>query len=177
MPRLTRFRGVDIRVAVPQDLQEIIRIERASFEHEAYSKALLDAFLQEDAFLTLVAEDDAIIAYATMYHEKKEGGVRVVSIAVLPEERNQGIAKQLMRWIERAALERGARRMSLEVGATNVAAINLYLKDGFVIKGTIPDYYGKGKDALYMEKPLRGAAKPNGDRTSDTASLEDLKRT
>jgi ribosomal protein S18 acetylase RimI-like enzyme len=90
---------VDIRVAVPQDLQEIIRIERASFEHEAYSKALLDAFLQEDAFLTLVAEDDAIIAYATMYHEKKEGGVRVVSIAVLPEERNQGIAKRLMRWI------------------------------------------------------------------------------
>ena len=36
------------------------------------------------------------------------------------------------------------RKLALEVGVANVPALNLYLHSGFVIEGTVPDYYGKG---------------------------------
>jgi ribosomal protein S18 acetylase RimI-like enzyme len=150
-----RFPCVEIRRATRDDLKEIIRIERASFEHEAYSKDLLALFLRDKAFITLVATDEGeVLAYATTLGEDGGTGVRIVSIAVLPDRRGQGVAMSLMQDSEAMAIKKGARRMSLEVGVANVPAINLYLKLGFSIKGTINDYYGEGRDALYMEKPI-----------------------
>jgi ribosomal protein S18 acetylase RimI-like enzyme len=155
MASRVRFACVEIRQATRDDLKEIIDIERASFEHEAYSKDLLALFLRDKAFITLVATDGVkLLAYATTLGEDGGSGMRIVSIAVLPERRGQGAALTLMKNAEAIAIEKGAERMSLEVGVTNVPAINLYLKLGFSIKGTIPDYYGEGKDALYMEKHL-----------------------
>jgi len=146
---------VEIRAANPKDLKEIEGIEKASFNKDAYHRELLEAFLKEPRFLTLVAESDGVlVAYGTLF-EEEGSSTRLVTIAVRPVERNQGLAKKLMRRLEDIALEKGSKRMTLEVGVTNVAAVNLYLGFGFRIRGTIPDYYGKQKDAFYMEKGLR----------------------
>lgn len=148
-------------MAGPGDLEAITRIEKSSFDREAYSEALLEAFLGEREFTTLVAEEDGTaLAYATMFAAEGGEEARVVSIAVLPAQRSHGLAQLLMGELEAAARKGGRRRMTLEVGVTNVAAINLYLKLGFRIRGTIPDYYGKGRDALYMEKPLPERTRP-----------------
>jgi len=37
---------------------------------------------------------------------------------------------------------------------TNVPAVNLYLKEGYQIRGTIADYT-QGEHAFYMEKKLK----------------------
>lgn len=158
-----RFQLVEIRSAGPNDLKDINKIERASFAYEAYSQALLAYFLRDEAFVTLVAIEGAeVIAYATIMEEDGGSGMRIVSIAVLPQRRDQGIARSIMQRIEGIAIEKGAKGLSLEVGLTNVPAINLYLRLGFSIKGKIADYYGEGKDALYMEKMLPSAQRRAG---------------
>jgi ribosomal protein S18 acetylase RimI-like enzyme len=44
--------------------------------------------------------------------------------------------------------------MVLQVAVTNVAALNLYLHQGYVLQGVIGSYYGPGKDAYFMDKVL-----------------------
>jgi len=150
-----RFQDVEMRRALPGDLKDIIKIERCSFDHEAFSETLLASFLKDRCFLTLLVIDGVeSIAYATILKEEAAASIRIVSLAVVPQSRNRGVALSLMRRIEAIADELGSRRMNLEVGVANIPAINLYLKLGFVIKGSIADYYGEGRDALYMERPL-----------------------
>ena len=54
----------------------------------------------------------------------------------------------------RVALEKGAEKMALEVRASNVTAISLYQKLGFVRVGIRTGYYESVEDAVLMEKPL-----------------------
>jgi ribosomal-protein-alanine N-acetyltransferase len=144
-----------IREAVMGDLDELMRIEEESFQEERFSRNLLELFVNEEEFDTLVCEvQGTLVGYASAYGES---GVRtrVLSLAVGLEHRGLGIGRRLMNDIEARAISSGSKTMTLEVRATNVPAVNLYLDRGYRIKGTIADYYGKGKDAFYMEKILQ----------------------
>jgi ribosomal-protein-alanine N-acetyltransferase len=146
---------VRIRRATTDDLAAIEYVERLSFDEERYRRELLESFLYEDAFTTIVAVmGKDIVAYVTVYRESSGTTCRVVSIGVLPEQRQKGIAQSLMGVVEADALEDTMGKITLEVRVTNVPAINLYLKLGYKVRGIIEDYYGKGKDAFYMEKDL-----------------------
>ncbi|HEY3421074.1 MAG TPA: ribosomal protein S18-alanine N-acetyltransferase [Methanomassiliicoccales archaeon] len=143
-----------VREATPQDLDDLMRIEEESFQEERFNRDLLEMFVNEEEFETLVCEMDGIVVgYATAYTEP---GVksRVLSLAVDKRHRGRGIGVELMREIEHRARTLRSNSVSLEVRVTNEVAVNLYLKEGYRIKGTIPDYYSKGEDAFYMEKKL-----------------------
>jgi [ribosomal protein S18]-alanine N-acetyltransferase len=142
-----------IREATQGDLDELMRIENESFQAERFSRNLLELFITEEDFDTLVCDDGTVVGYATAFTEP---GVRsrVLSLAVDEKNRGKGIGRRLMQDLEHRAKEKGANLVTLEVRVTNVPAVNLYLAGGYRIKGTIPDYYGKGEDAFYMEKKL-----------------------
>jgi len=143
-----------IREATQEDLDELMRIEGESLQDERFSRNLLELFIKEEDFDTLVCEIDGIaVGYATAYTEP---GVRsrVLSLAVGVRHRRKGIGSRLMRDIEHRTKENGSAFVTLEVRVTNVPAVNLYLAEGYQIKGTISDYYGKGENAFYMEKGL-----------------------
>jgi ribosomal-protein-alanine acetyltransferase len=143
-----------IREATSNDLDDLMRIEEESFQDERFSRNLLEMFVDEEEFETLVCEiDEEVVGYAAAYTEP---GVksRILSLAVERRQRGKGIARHLMREIEHRARTLRTGSVSLEVRVTNVVAVNLYLKEGYRIRGTIPDYYSKGEDAFYMEKKL-----------------------
>ena len=72
-----------------------------------------------------------------------------MNIAVLPERRRQGIAKQLMASLFDAA-GTGAR-FTLEVRTSNTPAIEMYERFGFRPAGHRRRYYhDNGEDALIM---------------------------
>jgi [ribosomal protein S18]-alanine N-acetyltransferase len=145
-----------IRKAAITDMDDLMRIEVESFQDERFSRNLLELFVKEDEFETLVCEiDGTVVGYAAAYTEP---GVktRVLSLAVDKEHRRSGIGRSLMQDIELHAQALGSIKVTLEVRMNNVTAVNLYLRGGYLIRGIIPDYYGKGKDALYMEKKLEG---------------------
>ena len=77
-------------------------------------------------------------------------------IVVAPQQRRLGFARVMLMAGLQWAIGQGARRMLLEVDATNAAAIQLYPGYGFVTVATRRDYYGPGADALILERRLEG---------------------
>ena len=77
-------------------------------------------------------------------------------IVVAPQQRRLGFARVMLMAGLQWAIGHGARRMLLEVDATNAAAIQLYQGYGFVAVATRRDYYGPGADALILERRLEG---------------------
>jgi ribosomal-protein-alanine N-acetyltransferase len=143
-----------VRRARPADLSGLEEIEHASFQRERFPRSLLRTMLISSQFLTLVEEEDgAVVGYASAYLQEG-GSARMVSIAVLPRWRGRGTARLLMDRLEGACREEGVTLMSLEVAVRNVVALRLYLSQGYSIKGMVKDYYGRGKDAFYMERRL-----------------------
>ncbi|HEX4068257.1 MAG TPA: GNAT family N-acetyltransferase [Acidobacteriaceae bacterium] len=77
------------------------------------------------------------------------------SIAVHPEERRQGIAAALLSAVLAWAAAHQARRLVLEVRASNAAALRLYERFGFRTEGHRPRYYAHPEeDALLLDIPV-----------------------
>lgn len=147
-----------LRPATLNDLEEMTRIERSSFGEESYRRELIEKLLSEKEFHNVIAEVDyEAIGYATFFEDTNRRRARLVTIAVIPGYRNRGYAKAMLEFLEKEMRSLGLRMASLEVGVTNVPAMNLYLSNGYRIGGRMPNYYGKGKDALYMEKPIEAS--------------------
>jgi len=84
----------------------------------------------------------------------------ILTLAVLPEQRRQGIAARLLTAAMAAAARAGAQRMLLEVAESNLAARRLYAAAGFHPVGRRARYYASGEDALVLAAAL--ASSPEG---------------
>jgi ribosomal-protein-alanine N-acetyltransferase len=150
---------VRLRSATLQDLEEMTSIERSSFGAQSYRKELIEEMLTDREFHNVIAEEDGKkVGYATFFEDAKRKRARLVTIAVIPDYRSRGLAKAMLAFLEEEMKKIGMRISSLEVGKSNAPATQLYLSIGYRIEGTISDYYGKGKDAFYMEKSIEGSA-------------------
>ena len=80
-------------------------------------------------------------------------GSDMMNIAVSPDFRRKGIAESLIEALISFLRERGSRCLILEVRASNVPAIALYEKLGFLEIGRRRNYYRNPKeDALILRK-------------------------
>lgn len=86
------------------------------------------------------------------------GEAELLTLAVLPKARRQGIGQALVAGFFTEALARGAERAFLEVLAENAPAIALYERAGFTRAGLRPGYYaapsGARIDALVLSRAL-----------------------
>lgn len=80
--------------------------------------------------------------------------VELLLIAVLPENRGQGLALKLLDSLLSAAAINGAKRALLEVAEGNISAIASYTKVGFTTCGRRKQYYPGPTDAVLFEKAL-----------------------
>lgn len=89
------------------------------------------------------------------------GEAEVLTLAVAPEARRQGIARGLVAGFLAQAAARGAQAAFLEVAADNAAALALYQALGFVVAGRRKGYYlspdGLRIDAVVMTRRLAEA--------------------
>ncbi|MFT4014689.1 MAG: GNAT family N-acetyltransferase [Paracoccus sp. (in: a-proteobacteria)] len=76
----------------------------------------------------------------------------LLTLAVAPETRRQGIARGLLRDFQAEARTRGAALAFLEVASDNAAAHALYLSDGWADAGLRRNYYAPGIDAILMRR-------------------------
>ncbi len=153
-----------IREARPEDLAEIIGINMISLR-EHYPEYFWRDHLRLWGKAFLVAElGGRIVGYIMTRVERSIGHFgsliprklgHIVSIAVLPQFRRRGIATKLME----EALKRlkeiyGVKEVYLEVRVSNLPAIKLYEKLGFVKVRRIKYYYLDGEDAWLMAKEV-----------------------
>jgi [ribosomal protein S18]-alanine N-acetyltransferase len=86
--------------------------------------------------------------------------VHIIFLAVHPDYRQRSLGLAMVLGLLELAVKRGANYATLEVKASNQAAIALYQKLGFTIAGRRPRYYeDTGEDALIMWRSgLRSSA-------------------
>lgn len=85
------------------------------------------------------------------------GEAELLTLAVDPDHRRQGIGARLVAGFLDEARARGAERIFLEVAADNAPAIALYRRAGFTDAGRRRGYYhspdGAAVDALVLSRP------------------------
>jgi N6-L-threonylcarbamoyladenine synthase len=103
-----------------------------------------------------------------------DGDMHILDLAVDPDRRRQGIASALLNRLLEDARSLGATTASLEVRASNNAAIALYNGIGFDTDGTRPGYYsppnpGEAREDAYILR-YRFAEEKNSVTANNRAS-------
>ena len=88
-----------------------------------------------------------------------DGDLQILKIAVAPEFRRRGIARELLARIADDARNLGAQSCSLEVRASNEGAQAFYAELGLSSIGKRPRYYSDREDAVIMQGPLPAAVR------------------
>jgi ribosomal-protein-alanine N-acetyltransferase len=137
-----------IRPFATSDLNAILKIERESFPKSPYDRMTflhLHSLFPEN-FLVYVGTapdpEDRVWGYIIF---SPKG--RIISIAVLPQQRRKGIGGELLR---KAMEMPHLKRLQAEVRRSNLGAQAFYSRMGFRRVGVVPNYYGN-EDALVIE--------------------------
>ncbi|HEY1808672.1 MAG TPA: GNAT family N-acetyltransferase [Acidobacteriaceae bacterium] len=94
-------------------------------------------------------------ACATLLLDGQENRAELDTLAVLPAARRQGIGRALLHAVLGWAAAEGARQVSLEVRASNTAALGLYARFGFSTEGRRRGYYtDPDEDALMLGRKV-----------------------
>jgi [ribosomal protein S18]-alanine N-acetyltransferase len=134
----------------PAHARALAAIHQAAFPPaEAWSEPSLLALLNLPGVLGF-AEDAGGMVLARVAADEAE----ILTLAVAPAARRQGIGRRLLAAAMQAAAQRGATALHLEVAAANAAALALYQAAGFRPVGRRPRYYPGGGDALLLHRPL-----------------------
>lgn len=144
---------LQIRQFKTEDLSAISELEQLSFK-DPFPSYFLSQLAEANPSTFLVAlMRDKIVGYAVI--DRWPDQEHLVSIAVLPESRKKGVGQALLsHLIEK--IEAGS--LKLEVRRSNMAAIELYRKNGFARTGIAHSYYTDGEDAIQMEKTIQKRA-------------------
>ena len=131
----------------------------AALEKECFSQPWSEVSLREELnkessnFLVAVNEDALVIGYIGFNFVLDEG--YITNIAVAPTFRRCGIAQNLLKKIIAFAQSQKLIFISLEVRASNTAAISLYEKLGFEKVGLRRNFYTLPQEnAVIMTKRL-----------------------
>ena len=138
----------------PEDLDEVLGIERASFSMPWSRGAFLYEMQQNRvARCWAMREDAQVVGYLSLWEVADE--VHITNIAVRPDCRRRGLGRTLLRGILDEARQRRIRLVVLEVRPSNTEARTLYESFGFRVVGRRRGYYyDTGEDALVMEARL-----------------------
>ena len=135
-------------------LPMVAALEKVCFPADPWSGELFRAALAcpDTVLLAAEKEDGAVLGYAVLSAVLDEGSLD--NIAVAPNCRRRGVADALLSALENI----GRTKLSvlfLEVRASNLPAIALYEKHGFVPVGRRKNYYESPReDALLMTLDL-----------------------
>ena len=135
-----------------EHLDEVAALERECFT-TPWSRNMLAEELDNalSAFLVALDETDRVVGYAGLQVVLDEG--YITNVAVRSDCRRRGIAGKLLEVFERFAEGNHLAFLTLEVRASNYAAIALYGRHGYRGVGRRTNYYEHPKeDAVIMTR-------------------------
>ena len=143
-----------IRKLTPDDIDTVHQLEQKFFKDEAYSRKYLRYLLSDKDFhYVIINERQEIVGYLVSVQDDEEfeemlcpkhfNECRVLSIAsigIRETDRNRGLATQLIETLLTDVYD--ITYVALQVRVSNLAAIRLYQKLGFVTFPTLlAEYY------------------------------------
>ncbi|MEQ9409104.1 MAG: ribosomal protein S18-alanine N-acetyltransferase [Fuerstiella sp.] len=143
-----------IRWLIRRDMDEVLEIERASFEFPWTEEEFLSCLRQRNCIGTVAELDHEIVGF--MIYELHQSMLRILNFAVAPNCRKRGVGRQMVqRLIDKLSQQR-RREIVLEVRETNLAAQLFFANSGFRALSVLRNHYDDTlEDAYYMRYSLR----------------------
>jgi len=121
------------------DLDRVMAIEEASFSTPWSRTSFRNLMGRGDADLWVTIVDGELVGYSVVWYVGDES--ELGNLAVSPEWRRRGLGQWQLDQVLDRVLDRGARRIFLEVRLSNQGAQDLYERSGFVQVGIRRRYY------------------------------------
>jgi N6-L-threonylcarbamoyladenine synthase len=133
-----------------EDIPAVLDIEEGSFASPWSEGVFAEEVAREADRCWIVAEQGSdLLGYAGLMQVGEEG--HVLNLAVRRDHRHEGLGAALLSHLMDEAVARGMKRLTLEVGEGNAAALALYEHAGFERAGRRPGYYSESReDAIVM---------------------------
>ena len=145
-----------IRKIEEKDIPKLLELELQLFPDSPWPEKSFRYELDENPFANMYGyeKDGKLVGYADLWIMYEQA--QISNIGVDPACQKAGIASEMMDHCIREALKNGCENLTLEVRVSNMPAIRLYEKYGFVQAAVRRQYYENGEDAYLMVKPLGG---------------------
>ena len=146
---------ITYRQPIALDIPVLATYEKELFPYSPWSTSQFKeefAGIPTTRYMSVAESENKIVGYCGVFLPAPGVEADILTVAVLPDFRRQGIAREFMRQIEQWSKERGSSAMMLEVEQSNSAAIELYTSLGYLKISVRMDYYGPGQDAFVMRK-------------------------
>ncbi|MEL7657765.1 MAG: ribosomal protein S18-alanine N-acetyltransferase [Bacillota bacterium] len=139
-----------VRHAEEKDIKPMAEMDILCFS-APWSEVSFEKEIKENKLaLYIIAEiNGRMVGYAGLWCIVDEG--HITNVAVHPDFRRRGIGEALVSVLLEHTIKNGIASHTLEVRASNDAAISLYTKFGFQPAGLRKNYYeDNGEDAIIM---------------------------
>ena len=146
---------ISYRQPIALDIPVLATYEKELFPYSPWSTSQFKeefAGIPTTRYMSVAESGNKVVGYCGVFLPAPGVEADILTVAVQPDFRRQGIAREFMRQIEQWSKERGASAMMLEVEQSNSAAIELYTSLGYMKISVRMDYYGPGQDAFVMRK-------------------------
>jgi [ribosomal protein S18]-alanine N-acetyltransferase len=139
------------RLQPGEDLDGVVALEAASFTNP-WSREMLERDLTNvDVARVYVLRDEAgrLMGFCGCWFIA--GELHINTLAISEQHRRRGHATRLLRFVLAEGAAAGITCATLEVRRSNEAALRLYERFGFAIRGIRPNYYTRPvEDALVL---------------------------
>ena len=144
----------------PSFADQILEIENSSFPVPWSQKAFEEELNRNISNLWAVISEHRLLAYICFW--MFDGEIHILNFAVHPQKRNMGLGKILLRNLIETGTACGVENIWLEVRLSNISAVSIYKKHGFVEAGRRKGYYSDSReDAIIMDLDLTGKVMNN----------------
>lgn len=138
-------------------LTQVAKLEALCFA-EPWSEKALELLLTDGAYGAVCLQDGCVVAYGGILWAPDEG--QITNIATHPDWRRCGMAAAVLEHLLEEARARSCEQLSLEARVSNLPAISLYERYGFIKMGVRRGFYKHPtEDAYVMCLPLSSTKK------------------
>ena len=142
--------NMDIRTATRADLDALLSLEQRCYHFPWSRQQFVDEFDNSVASIDVALVEQQIAGYLCSWLIC--GELQIQNLATSPHYRRLGIGQGLLEYVIERSRRQGLGAVWLEVREDNQAAIKLYLRCGFDVRGRRKKYYQDGMDALLLGK-------------------------
>ena len=141
--------GIDMRIRrmTEADIEAVSNLEVQIYPEPWSVGVFHDEFGQANRIYYVAEGNSGIGGYGGVMVLEQDA--HITTLAVSPAARKQGLGKRMMLELVDAALDAGAKHLTLEVRVSNLPARDLYQRFGFAPVGVRKNYYAT-EDALVM---------------------------
>jgi ribosomal-protein-alanine N-acetyltransferase len=144
---------LSIRCVEPNDIFPVIALAFETLP-ERYNPSIFTQFYESYPTGFLVALDDGTIIGFLIGIKNTPNTARILMLAVKDAYRKKGIGSSLLSQFLKEMKHQNITGVELEVRTSNKRALKFYQDQGFLLQGTLQQFYQNGENAYSMRKEL-----------------------